>query len=200
MRIVATTICAFALAGCASELPYTIAIGDPSGKKGPDHTKCVLRLDKIVEEVASNYSRSESNNVKSLQVEFEKQLRHGTQTKFGTPPGESHPSVGPPKEGFPALENCKDGEQEHEKATFSFFKKDDYPFIEEIAKKWLTSYALDATDPDQSLDRFREYLRSAQLVQDLAKQPSSAEDTESSFVEKRILSQSQWCGDLTLEA
>jgi hypothetical protein len=26
----------------------------------------------------------------------------------------------------------------------------------------LTTYALDATDPDQGLDRFREYVRSAQ--------------------------------------
>ena len=198
MRIVATTICALMLAGCASELPYTIAIGDPSGKKGPDHTNCVLRLDKIVKAVADNYSTSKLADIKSLQVEFEKQLRHGTQTKFGTPPGESPPSVGPPEEGPRALENCKDGEQEHEKGIFSFFKKDDYPFIEEISKKWLTSYALDATDPDQSLDRFREYLRSAQLVQDLAKhqiKPDKDEDNIYRLVEKGLQPQSQWCGD-----
>ena len=197
MRIVTATICALALAGCASELPYTIAIGDPSDKEiGPDHTKCVLRLDKIVKAVADNYSTSKLADIKSLQVEFEKQLRHSTQTEVGPPPKEKEEETrflnGPPP-----LENCEDGKQEHEKGIFSSFKKGDYPFIEEISKKWLTSYALDATDPDQSIDRFREYLRSAQLVQDLAKQPLPPADKEFSWVENKIQPQSQWCGGLT---
>ncbi len=194
MRIVATTICALALAGCASELPYTIAIGDPPDAKTtpdyvrPDYKKCVLRLDDIVKKIVLDYSSSKLHDVKSLQVEFEKQLRHGTQTKFGTPPGE-----GPPEEGPRAL-NCEDGKQEHEKGIFSSFKRDDYPFIEEISKKWLTSYALDATDPNQSIDRFREYLRSAQLVESLAKQQIKPEEIESNWTQEPKESQSQWCG------
>jgi len=186
------------LAGCASNnLPYTIAIGPPKDAKAtpgyvrPDYKECVLRLDDIVKAVADNYSPSKLADIKSLQVEFEKQLRHGTQTKFGTPPGESPPSVGPPEEGSPPLENCKDDKgnsvkQDHEKS--------DYPPIEEVAKKWLTTYALDATDPDQALDRFREYVRSAQLVENLAKQQIKPEEKEHNWTQEAFQSQSQWCG------
>ena len=210
MRIVATTICALTLVGCASNLPYTIAIGDlkddetPPGYIRPDYKECVLRLDDIVKTIDLDYSSSKLHDVKSLQVEFEKQLRHGTQTKFGTPPGESPPSLGPPEEGSPPLENCKDDKgnsvkQDHEKS--------DYPPIEEAAKKWLTSYALDATDPDQDLNRFREYVRSAQLVQHLADPvpplPPAMPDVDESrtrlWVEERSQRQSQWCGGLTLD-
>lgn len=204
MRIIATTICAFILAGCATtDLPYSIAIGDPSeATVRPGHKECVLRLDKIVKEVVENYSPSESDNIKSLQVKFEMQLRHGTQTEFGTPDdknkmAEERKKVARPLEEPPLLENCKDGKQEHKKDTFSFLKKDDYPFIDEISKKWLTSYALDATDPDQGLDRFREYVRSAQLVQHLAKQQLLLpEEEEDSWVEEteQSPSLSQWCG------
>ena len=197
MRIVASTICALTLAGCASNLPYTIAIGDPKDAKAlpgysrPDFKECVLRLDDIVKAVSDNYSPSKLDDVKSLQVKFEMQLRHGTQTVAGTPPEEVQTAS--EKDPLP-LENCKDGnghsvKQEH--------KKGDYPFIEEIAKKWLTSYALDATEPDQGLDRFREYVLSAQLVQHLAKQPLLPEDKEYSWVEKEFQPQSQWCGGLT---
>jgi hypothetical protein len=150
MKIVATTICAIMLAGCASDLPYSIAIGNPSKDEiGPGHKECVLRLDDIVEKVALDYSSSKLHNVKSLQGEFEKQLHKDTE----------------------ALNGCKSG----------------YHPIEEVAKKWLTSYALDATDPDQGLDRFREYVRSAQLVQDLAKhqiKPDRSEDKTYLLIEE----------------
>ena len=205
MRIVATTICALTLAGCASDLPYLIAIGDPKdatalpGYIKPDYKECVLRLDRIVKAVADNYSPSKLADIKSLQMELEKQLRHSTQTEIGSPPIEKEDETrflnGPP-----ALENCKDGKQEHTKGIFSSFKKDDYPFIEDIAKKWLTSYALDATDPDQGLDRFREYVRSAQLVQHLADTekpllPDPDKHRNSRLVEETSPHQSQWCGD-----
>lgn len=185
------------MAGCASNLPYSIAIGDPKDAKAtqgyvrPDYKECVLRLDDIVKAVADNYSSSESANIKSLQVKFEMQLRHGTQT-------ETDPTSDEIGTRFlnnpPPLENCKDDKGNSVKQDH---KKGDYPFIEEISKKWLTSYALDSTDPDQSIDRFREYLRSAQLVQDLAKQQLLPEDKEFGWVENKIQPQSQWCGGLT---
>ena len=146
MRIVATTICAVALAGCASHLPYSIAIDDPKDEKGqrdytrPDQRDCVLRLDDIVKKVADDYSSSESD-VRSLQAQFETKLHNGTQT----------------------LEHCNDG-------NGNPVQHDSFPPIEEIAKKWLTYYALDTTNPDLGLDRFREYVRSAQVVQYLARQ------------------------------
>ena len=143
MRIVATTISVLMLAGCASSnLPYSIAIGDPSRGMGRvGQNECVLRLDDIVENVATDYSSSTPTG-RSLQIQFEKKLHEDTQ----------------------ALEHCKDG-------NGNFVKQSDYPPIEEVAKKWLTSYALDSTNPDQGLDRFREYVRSAQIVEHLAKQP-----------------------------
>lgn len=168
MRIVASTICALALAGCASNLPYSIAIGDPNGSTSRVGQKdCVLRLDDIVKKVADDYSSSESD-VRSLQVQFETMLHEGTQT----------------------LEHCNDG-------NGNPVQHDSFPPIEEIAKKWLTYYALDTTNPDLGLDRFREYVRSAQVVQYLARQqllPDVEKHDTSHRVEKTMMMQSEWCG------
>jgi hypothetical protein len=158
MRIVATTICALTLAGCASNLPYSITIGDPSGDKSVvGQEDCVLHLDNIVEKVAED-NLSSKLTIRFLQKQFEEKLSEDTQ----------------------ALKNCNNGNGKS--------------VIEEVAKKWLTSYALDATDPDQNIDRFREYLRSAQLVESLAKQPIKPEEIESNWTQEAIQSQSQWCG------
>ena len=160
MRIVATTICALTLAGCASNLPYSITIGDPSGGKSVvGQEDCVLHLDDIVEKVAEDNLTSKST-IRSLQKQFEEKLSEDTQ----------------------ALKNCNNGNGKS--------------VIEEVAKKWLTTYALDATDPNQGVDRFREYVLSAQLVQHLAKQPLKPEEEEGSWVEeaKQSASLSQWCG------
>ena len=174
MRIVATTICVLMLAGCASSnLPYSIAIGDPregTGRAGRE--QCVLRLDDVVEKVVAN-DRSLKWTVKTLQVEFETALHKSTQ----------------------ALEHCTDSKGRPVQV------KDGLP-IEEVAKKWLTSYALDATDPDQGLDRFREYVRSAQLVEHLASQQLLPdEDARNTYllVENIRARQSQWCGSLTAQ-
>lgn len=168
MRIVITTICALTLAGCASSLPYSIAIGDPRESTGRAvREQCVLRLDDVVAKVAEN-DRSLKWTVKTLQIEFEKALHKSTQE----------------------LEHCTDSKGHPVQAK-------DAPPIEEVAKKWLTSYALDATDPDQELDRFREYVRSAQLVQQLAnRQLLPDEDPLNTYklVEQTSMSQSQWCG------
>lgn len=172
MRIVAATICALTLAGCASALPYSIAIGNPSKASiGPGQKQCVLRLDDIVEKIALDYSPPKST-VRSLQIQFEKKLHEATQE---------------------ALEHCTDG-------NGNPIQPAAYSPIEEISKKWLTSYALDATNPDQDLDRFREYVRSAQIVQYLARQPLLPdEETRNTYflVESIRSRQSQWCGDLT---
>jgi len=162
------------LAGCASDLPYSIAIGDPPGESASqvDQKACVLRLDNIVEKIASDYSSSKST-VRSLQIQFEKKLHEATGTR--------------------ALGHCNDG-------NGNPMQHDEYPPIEEVAKKWLTSYAMDTTNPDQGLDRFREYLRSAQLVQHLATQQLLPdEDTRNTYflVENIRRRQSQRCGDLT---
>ena len=79
MRIVATTICALTLAGCASNLPYSITIGDPSGGKSVvGQEDCVLHLDNIVEKVAEDNLSSKST-IRSLQKQFEKKLSEDTQ-------------------------------------------------------------------------------------------------------------------------
>lgn len=166
MRIVATTICALALTGCASNLPYTIAIGNPNEGTGLVSPKeCVLRLDDIVGQIASDYSSSKLDNVKFLQVALEKKLHEDSEV----------------------LKGCKNNNNTQ-------VEQKGYHPIEEVAKKWLTSYALDATDPDQALDRFREYVRSAQLVENLAKQKIKPEENESNFTEEGFEAQSQWCG------
>ena len=171
MKLLTTTICILTLAGCASDLPYSIAIGDPTNSgSGVGREQCVLRLDNIVKQVAEEFSSSQWT-VRSLQIHLEKRLHESTQT----------------------LEHCADSNGHPVQLK-------DAPPIEEVAKKWLTSYALDATDPDQELDRFREYVRSARLVQQLAGRPLLPdEDPRNTYdlVEKTSMRQSQWCGTLT---
>lgn len=171
MKRITATICLLMATGCASDLPYSIAIGDPSDDKtGAGRHQCVLRLDDIVKQVADEYPSS-NWTVRTLQEKLEKRLHEGTQS----------------------LEQCAD-----DKGRSVPIKH--FPPLEDVAKKWLTSYALDATDPDQELDRLREYLRSAQSAQQLAKrQLLPDEDPENTYdlVEKTSMRQSQWCGTLT---
>lgn len=146
MRLCTAAFCAIALTGCASSnLPYSIAIGNPAPNVPiPGREQCVLRLDDITQEIAKQY-RSSAQTVRSLQREFEIRL---------------HERVTSEHDG---LINCtdKNGNQVARSA---------YTPIEDVSKKWLVTYAPDSTDPDQSVERFREYLQSAQLVQDLSKQ------------------------------
>ncbi|TKB63972.1 MAG: hypothetical protein E8D47_12585 [Nitrospira sp.] len=79
-----------------------------------------------------------------------------------------------------ALKNCNNGNGKS--------------VIEEVAKKWLTSFALDATDPDRDLDRFEEYVRSAQIVKDLAKTQIKPDEIETGATDETAPQQSQWCG------
>lgn len=203
MRIMVVTICALVLADCASasNLPYSIAIGNPNNHEGgQDGTKCVLHLDRIVHDVAENYSPSQSDNLKSIQAKFEMQLHHSTQTAFGTQDdknkmAEERKRVARPLGEPPLLEGCENARQQHTIDSFGFFQNDQYPGIEDIAKKWLRAYALDSTDPNHNLDRFREYLRSAQLVQHLTDQALAPDEvTAAGWVERAKESQSQWCG------
>ncbi|MGH7183889.1 MAG: hypothetical protein ACREJN_18190 [Nitrospiraceae bacterium] len=173
MRVVVTTICALTLAGCASSLPYSIASGDPKESIGrAGREQCVLRLDDVVATVVEN-GRSLNWTIKTLQIEFETALHKSTQ----------------------GLEHCTDSKGHP-------VQVEDTRPIEAVSKKWLTSYALDATDPDQNLDRFHEYLRSAQLVQDLASQqllPDEDACHTYHLVENIRARQSQWCGSLTMQ-
>ena len=177
MRMLTATICALILTGCASDLPYSIAIGNPNPTAPiPDREQCVLRLDDIAKDISQRYQLSEWT-LRNLQSEFEKTLHERTR-------------------GANGVSNCKNSKGQ-------LVAKTDYPPLEEIAKKWLTTYALDATDPDQSLDRFREYLLSAKLVRDLAHQqilPDEEEQDTYHLVEKVTRHQSQWCGALTAES
>lgn len=164
--------------GCGGRnLPYSIAIGNPDPNAPlPGREQCVLRLDDIVKDVSKQYQLS-GWTLRELQSEFEKALHRNTRGPNG-------------------VNNCKDSDGH-------IVARDTYPPLEDIAKKWLMTYALDATDPDQTLDRFREYLLSSQLVRDLAEQqlfPDENEDDTSSLVEKTTMHQSQWCGALTVES
>lgn len=61
------------------------------------------------------------------------------------------------------------------------------PRPSDLSKKWLRIYSLGATDPDQDLERLKEYLTSMELVWELTKnQPVTADGTDK---------QSQWCGN-----
>ncbi|MDH4329128.1 MAG: hypothetical protein OEV77_11445 [Nitrospira sp.] len=203
MRLLAATFCAVALTGCASNLPYSIAIGHPNPNTPlPGKEQCVLRLDDLVEEMAEKYkNNTPALTIRSLQVEFETALynRTGGETRDTwerfwdwLPPSRR---LEPPKD---VLANCTDNNGHP-------VQQEDYPALEKISKKWLTTYALDATNPDQELDHFHEYVRSAQLVQHLANQRiwqlTPDEDPLNTYdlVEQTSMRQSQWCGALPPE-
>ena len=169
--------CLFTLGCGGRNLPYSIAIGNPDPNTAPPgKEQCVLRLDDIVKDVSQQHHVSEWT-LRELQSKFEQALHTATRGSNG-------------------VSNCKDS---HGRLV----AKEDYPPLEEVSKKWLTTYALDATDPDQSLDRFREYLLSARIVHNLAKHqlfPDENKNDTSSLVEKTTMQQSQWCGALTTES
>ncbi len=72
----------------------------------------------------------------------------------------------------------------------------------EVSKKWLRVYSLGATDPDQELERLKEYLISMGLVRVLAeKKPVKADEEEKrteTFLSREDVTDiksSQWCGN-----
>ncbi len=172
MKLLTASICLLTITGCASDLPYSIAIGDPgNGGSGAAREHCVLRLNNIAKQIAEEYSSS-NWTIRTLQLQLEKRLHEGIQS----------------------LDQCTDDN------GLSVQTKH-FPPIEEVAKKWLTSYAVDATDPDQELDRFREYVRSAKLVQQLAEhQLLPDQDPRNTYrlVEQSAMRQSQWCGTISI--
>ncbi len=164
---------ALALAGCASDLPYSIAIDHPiSPQSQKVHEKdCVLRLSPLVAEFVGSRP-AEQWQIRVLQREFE--------TRLGSAVNESR--------------TCKDNNYHPPTAYESG--------IEDVAKKWLVTYSLDATDPDQSLERFREFLLSsieAKRLSATSLKPDESEPDTYYLVEKRSMRQSQWCGELTEE-
>lgn len=192
MRMLGATICLLVLTGCAHDLPYSIAIGDPTGgQQGMGREQCVLRLDEIVKETAGEYQAAPMT-IRDLQITFEKMIHHWTKAdgKIKGKDGDTD------EDKSKRVTNCTDAEGKS--ITLDKIK---YPRVEEISRKWLTTYALDATDPDQDIDRFREYLRSTQLVQYLATKPLLPdEDPRDTYYEVEHTSrpQSQWCGSVTV--
>lgn len=161
------------LTGCTTPLPYSVAIGDPVGGGHPDHQTCTLRLDNLAANAAEAF-RASASTLRNLQRRLEITLNEQTHT----------------------LTHCQD-EDGHAIPA----KK--IPAIEEVASKWLTAYALDATDPDQDIDRLREYLRSAQLVQHLAQRSLLPDEDPAhtyNVIEQPTMRQSQWCGPLEAAA
>lgn len=75
MRLAATTVCALTLAGCASSLPYSIAIGDPrenTGRAGRE--QCVLRLDDVVATVVEVDRKPSSRHHTPMRLSFTDRL------------------------------------------------------------------------------------------------------------------------------
>ncbi len=69
-------------------------------------------------------------------------------------------------------------------------------WLRQAGAKWMSTYSLDPANPDHSLKRFEEFVRSAQLVKKLANQPLKADESteRSTFIEDVNDDRSQWCG------
>ena len=66
-----------------------------------------------------------------------------------------------------------------------------------LFKKWLATYSLNGTDPDQDINRFEEYLESVKRVVDLANRtgPDAITADQNEVFQKEGKNKSQWCGN-----
>jgi hypothetical protein len=205
---------AFLLMSCSSDLPYFISIkstdehGHPTGV-----SPCVLPLDQVVKIVVEDIPRDrfmEENSIRGLQRRFELALALSEV--------EMNVSRRKPEQEDDALEkrleelfkgrSCKaavEREKVHVRQrghdVVELLKPGKPPaefWIRQEGSKWRATYSLDPADPNHSLDRFEEFLRSSQFVKRLSEDAlhsdENPDDTEYKLVEKSYDDGSQWCG------
>ncbi|WP_447602792.1 hypothetical protein [Nitrospira sp. Nam80] len=205
---------ALLLMSCSSDLPYFISINstDEHGHE-TGVSPCVLPLDQVVKLVLEDVPRDQSmeeDSIRTLQRRFElalalsevemnvsrkkpeqydealekrlKELLNGRSCKA---PIERN-KVDLRQRGADTIERLKPGQPP---AEF---------WIRQAGSKWRATYSLDPADPNHSLDRFEEFLRSSQLVKKLSEDALHSDqdpaDTEYKLVEKPHDDGSQWCG------
>ncbi len=211
----------FLIVGCSSHLPYYISID--SEQKEPSHqsTQCVLPLDKILKTVLKDHlveglPRETSiapDTVRAIQRRFELAIALA-EFELGISP---KPELGPNEklletEISKELTNrrCPEPSKEAKKRIIPTSKlqlrQDIEPWkpgqpaaefwLRQAGAKWMSTYSLDPADPDHSLTRFEEFVRSSQLVKKLANQPLRADESpeRSTFIEDVGDDRSQWCG------
>lgn len=156
------------LQGCASDLPYHLALEPESVGQKPG---CTVVLKSEVDEILKGEKGplgGRAWTIRNFQIELERHLHKtvkGLKTAEGT---RCSPKNTPLNEG---------------------------------SVKWLASYAYEATDPDEDLRRFDEYLTSRKLARELIQKVPVVADERVGEVEGLIVSEgqcdrrSQWFGN-----
>jgi hypothetical protein len=162
------------LQGCASDLQYHLALETESTSQKPH---CTVVLKSVVDEILKGTDGpmgGSSWTIRDFQIALERKLHH-TVMRFG-------------KDKKPPV---LDGECSLDTVTS----------LSEGSVKWLASYAYEATDPDQDLRRFEEYLSSRKLAKELILKVPVVADERVGEIEGFIVSEgncdrrSQWFGN-----
>lgn len=212
----------FLILGCSSHLPYYISI-DSEGTASPDASHCVLPLDRIVKTVVEELPSDgimAQDSVRALQRRFElsiaaAEFEMGVSSRrpefFNNEADERlatrvHDQLTGRHCEPPSQETKQDGllptklQMRQAGAQYVEPLKPGQPpaefWIRQAGAKWMSTYSLDPADPDHSLKRFEEFVRSSQLVKKLANQPLRADESKerSTFIEHVGDEGSQWCG------
>lgn len=219
--------------GCSSHLPYYISI-DSEGSASPAASRCVLPLDQIAKTVVEDLPSDDlmaQDSVRALQRRFELAIA-AAEFELGVSSrrpefinSEDDERLATRVHDRLAGRHCEPPSQETKKdgllptklqmrqagAQYVEPLKPGQPpaefWLRQAGQKWMATYSLDPTNPDHSLNRFEEFVRSSQLFQALANKPLQPDETEQRsafigissklgmFVEHvRDDGSSQWCG------
>ena len=164
-------VCCLAVASCSHDPKYFLSFASaPSSTAPPSPNTCNIYLEKVVEDVLAN---------KDASVTIDERL------KF---------DVSSPSEGKNIwtirlfeikLEHELDRVIQSQDASCQGNDKSSF-------RKWITTYSLNGSDPDQDLSRFQEYLESVKRISDLLANRDVLAET---VFESDGKNKSQWCGN-----
>lgn len=160
---------------CTHDPKYFLSFAPvPSSEALPASIPCNVYLEGIVEDVLANRdSAVTKEDIK--QLKFDVSRRSGAENFWTVRLFEVK------------FEHELDGVIQNQDASCQGYDKSSF-------RKWITTYSLNGTDPDQDLSRFQEYLESVKRISDLlTDRPVLAEKNDVFTMEGK--NKSQWCGN-----
>src|SRR5262245_1335433 len=176
------------LVGCfASDLPYYISMKSTDEKgKATGPSDCVLPLDQVVKTVVETLPSDEfkaDDSIRTLQRRFELALAL-SEVKMGISteePEQYDENLWKDLEELLSTRKCNtviSAKKTKMRQAWAALLKKFEPlkprkppaefWVRQTASKWMATYSLDPADPNHSLDRFEEFLRSSHFVKVLA--------------------------------
>ena len=168
-------VCCLAVTSCAHDPKYFLSIAPAPSSTAPlSPYTCNIYLEKVVEDVLANKDAS-------VTIDDIERLKFDVSSPSG---GKNIWTI---RLFEIKLEHELDRVIQSQDASCQGNDKSSF-------RKWITTYSLNGTDPDQDLSRFQEYLESVERISDLLKDYSVLAEKNAVF-ESNIKYKSQWCGD-----